>query len=413
MGVVAAVISISVPQPYVSRDTSGVVSSTGSTTTTYHYRDVYKTLTKTPKPWPKKLFPLPYTYRYTTYTAGLNGLLKTKDSTGWTMEKFGCLSNVAPGQWGLPQLGVPVAPVLQAEAESNAITKARLKIQDQKFNLAQAFAEREQTIALIGETAATLANAIRHLKKGNFLGARRALGNPRLRRKLPSKGLDKTSRQWLSLQYGWQPLLGDVFNACEAGALFDKENPAAYLIDVKGSFWLPSDINDKTTVNLQPWVTSNGQKVVQWTGGEGRAGAICKIWYTVSNSILANQTAMGLTNPAYLAWELLPFSFVADWFMPVGAYLNSMGATFGCTFYKGFSTYYHLYEISRIYTVDRKMGSYGIDRLEGYTEHIRGAAGSRQIYGDFPIGRRPYFKNPFSNKHALNALALLNQACKK
>lgn len=406
-------VNIFVQQPYVSRDPSGNVSSTGSTSTLYHSRDLYKTLTKTPKPWPKVLFPLPYTYRYHSYMSNLNGFIKTKDSTGWFMENSGCLSNVAPGRWGIPALGVPVAPVLQAEAESNAITKARLAIQDQKFNLAQAFAERGQTIALIGDTAATLANAIRYLKKGNFLGARRALGNPRLRRKLPSKGLDKTSQQWLSLQYGWRPLLDDVFNSCEAGALFDLTNPYGYLLNVKGGFWLPSTYEQKMTVNLQPWVTSNGQKIVQWNTGEGKAGAKCRIWYFVDDGILAKQNAMGLTNPAYLAWELLPFSFVADWFIPVGNYLNSMGATLGCTFYKGWSNYYHKYEVTRLYTVDRKMGAYGIDRLESYEEKVHGAHGSRQIYGDFPIGRRPYFKNPFSKDHALNSLALLNQVCKK
>lgn len=404
---------IFVPQTFVSRDASGNVSSTGSSNTLYHSRNVYKTLAKTPKPWPKVLFPLPYTYRYASYLCDLNGYIKMKESTGWTMENSGCLSNVAPGRWGTPRLGTPVAPVLQVEAESNAIVKARLAIQDQKFNLAQAFAERAQTIALIGDTAATLANAIRYLKKGNFLGARRALGNPKLRRKIPSKGLDKTSQQWLSLQYGWNPLLNDVYSSCEAGALFDLANPNGYLLNVRGGFWLPSTYEQKTTVTLTPWDTSNGQKIVQWNNGEGKAGAVCKIWYIVDNSILATQNAMGLTNPAYIAWELLPFSFVADWFIPVGAYINSMGATLGCTFYKGFSTYYHKYDVTRRYTVDRKMGAYGIDRLEGYKERIHGAHGSRQIYGDFPVARRPYFKNPFSRAHALNSLALLNQVCKK
>ena len=31
---------------------------------------------------------------------------------------------------------------------------------------------------------------------------------------------------------------------------------------------------------------------------------------------------LSLDNPAVLAWEALPYSFVVDWFIPIGDYLN-------------------------------------------------------------------------------------------
>ena len=46
-----------------------------------------------------------------------------------------------------------------------------------------------------------------------------------------------------------------------------------------------------------------------------------EVRYTNPNLALMND--FGVVNPASLAWELVPFSFVIDWFYPVGSYLNS------------------------------------------------------------------------------------------
>jgi len=47
------------------------------------------------------------------------------------------------------------------------------------------------------------------------------------------------------------------------------------------------------------------------------------------NALLLSQ--LGLVNPASLAWELVPFSFVVDWFANVGDFLASFTDTVGCT----------------------------------------------------------------------------------
>ncbi len=38
---------------------------------------------------------------------------------------------------------------------------------------------------------------------------------------------------------------------------------------------------------------------------------------------LATQRSLGLTDPYSVAWDLLPFSFIADWFIPIGTYLDN------------------------------------------------------------------------------------------
>lgn len=39
----------------------------------------------------------------------------------------------------------------------------------------------------------------------------------------------------------------------------------------------------------------------------------------------------GLLNPLEVIWELVPLSFVADWFLPIGDYLSALDAPFRFT----------------------------------------------------------------------------------
>lgn len=48
---------------------------------------------------------------------------------------------------------------------------------------------------------------------------------------------------------------------------------------------------------------------------------IADVRVTNPNLLLASR--LGLTNPASIAWELVPFSFVVDWFGTVGEFLAS------------------------------------------------------------------------------------------
>jgi hypothetical protein len=50
---------------------------------------------------------------------------------------------------------------------------------------------------------------------------------------------------------------------------------------------------------------------------------------TVTNPNLERAQAMGLTNPIALAWDLVPFSFVFDWFYDFGGFLHSLDDLFG------------------------------------------------------------------------------------
>ncbi len=63
----------------------------------------------------------------------------------------------------------------------------------------------------------------------------------------------------------------------------------------------------------------------------------CEVTISNPNLYLANN--LGLANPAIVVWELIPFSFVVDWFVTVGQFLENGSAWLGLTVTKPYTTY--------------------------------------------------------------------------
>jgi hypothetical protein len=60
--------------------------------------------------------------------------------------------------------------------------------------------------------------------------------------------------------------------------------------------------------------------------------------YRVSEPDMLRASSLGLLNPAALAYELVPLSFVFDYFFSVGNFLTGLGSTIGCEFVSGYET---------------------------------------------------------------------------
>lgn len=111
-----------------------------------------------------------------------------------------------------------------SKSDSKTASSILKKVKDSSVNLAQTFGERKQTARLIGDTAQRIARSISNLRRGNLPGAVNDLipgaspsaGFQRRYRKNASMGPDKrASVAWLELQYGWKPLLGEVYGSAE------------------------------------------------------------------------------------------------------------------------------------------------------------------------------------------------------
>jgi len=113
----------------------------------------------------------------------------------------------------------------------------------------------------------------------------------------------KASDLWLELHFGWAPLVSDLHTVAN---LFTRGTPNRVTATAQGQ---------------GDWV----EKVPDGLRVSGSISIAFKIGAKVSvrNQHLHTAEAAGLLNPLSVAWELVPFSFVVDWFTDAGAVLAS------------------------------------------------------------------------------------------
>jgi hypothetical protein len=144
-----------------------------------------------------------------------------------------------------------------------------------------------------------------------------------------------------------------------------------------------------------------------------------EVFYKIDEGAVNPANVFGLTNPLIVAWELVPFSFVADWFLPIGKTLENLTATNGLTFVGG-------------YTVTKRTDSSDASYTPGSPWFESGSSGpfwtadsgnmkftqrhfsiSRAGMGSFPSVQFPSFKDPRSFAHAASAIALISSLWRK
>lgn len=190
-----------------------------------------------------------------------------------------------------------------SNAQLKLLEKLLEKVKSHDFDLAVNLGQMHQTVDLLSSNLRKLGLAALALKRGQFSAAARQLGaKPRGTR---LKTTDVSGR-WLELQYGWLPLLGDSHEAAKAFEAISKgQRKQIY----RTSYTLESIKNGSQSPTLFdiPYV----ERLTRY------------IQYECAEELgVARQ--LGLLDPLSVAWELLPWSFVIDWFIPIGAYLDSV-----------------------------------------------------------------------------------------
>lgn len=235
--------------------------------------------------------PLPYQYEY--------GI----DLRAGTPEQLGA------GDYVVPMGGQDLATVVALE--NRLREKFYSKLGDSSM-WAVNLLEAKQSIDMIAKRSLQLVRFVRAVKKLDFGKASKELGV-----KTP-KGVSRkrqASNNFLEYHFGWAPLVDDIGNAVET---LQRPLPQRKIrVSVRDNRLL-----DFPPKYPRPGTQNNtgSQNVIQM-----RAGA--RVIITNPDLYLANQ--LGFTNPAGILWEAIPFSFVVDWFLPVGSFLNAMTATLG------------------------------------------------------------------------------------
>jgi len=308
----------------------------------------------------------------------------------------------------------PVTSDARTRADDKAKQKLLDNIKGMSINVAQTVAERQQTMNTVTSAAKSIAGVLRGLKKGNFTEAAKALGisPPKRGRRRFNKDFANDSANaigdgWLALQYGWKPLLMDVHGACEALAKAKNGTNAIYANSSGTAYkaW----IEDKSIIGNPPSGWSGTEVTLQ----QLNASLLVKykVRYSKSSPQVSNLASLGITNPALLTWELLPYSFVVDWFVPIGNWLSSLDATAGMSFQMGFSVSLSKVKQSSSRSRDfRRLNTNAVNYSTAYTSAFTERIDiKRTSLGAFPTASFPRFKNPVSWSHLASAMALLKQ----
>lgn len=269
-------------------------------------------------------------------------------------------------------------------------------------NIAQDIAQIGQTTRLITSTCKRLVKSVVALKKGNIPGAIEALWSghmPRLNGRGPSLSKSLASN-WLELQYGWKPLIQDVKASMDAlKRLNDVNSPS--IRRVTGS----ARVRSNTETSIISTVGTGNRIGSHFVSSDTKVKYVLR--YKIDDRFKAFLAQTGFTNPINLVWEILPFSFVVDWFIPIGPYLETLSAWDGLVFLDGSKTTFTRESV--LSAVDASELFSGIS----YEHHGRYRRQTIKVdrvkLTSFPTTKMPSsFKNGLASvTHATNALALL------
>ena len=157
-------------------------------------------------------------------------------------------------------------------------------------------------------------------------------------------------------------------------------------------------------------VGSFGQCVWQGTSEES-----CKVSFTydVPNTFLREFSTLGLTNPAVVAWELVPYSFVLDWLVPIGSWLDLLDAGAFLEYREGSRTCFVRFEDAQLtgQTIGSNIafGEYDVSRA-GRINAVRMQRIVMQSPGYYGL---PSLRSPLSLDKAAKGLSLLTQVLKR
>lgn len=206
------------------------------------------------------------------------------------------------------------------------------------------------------------------------------------------------SNRWLEWQYGWKPLINDIYDAADESL----RHVLNRLQRVSAS------ASEKYSTEMKTY-NFVGQSYQAATKYEGKSGRRFSIWVDVGND--TNLDRWTSLNPASIAWELMPYSFVVDWFYDVGGYIRNLETAllYQTKFKSGFTT-----SLDAFGAGYRLFGAGSASSLTGNNVIVEGQARryisfQRSVLTSYPLPRPPTFHADLGGARLLSAAALLQQ----
>lgn len=279
----------------------------------------------------------------------------------------------------------------QQAAYNRALERLISKV-GQSAGLGLTLAQYMQSRNMIAGRAMQMLGAAKALKKGNFRRFLKQLQTPPLPKHRRTRWTrpKQAANLWLEYSFGWAPLVQDIYDALQVL----QNDPFLRKVKASSRFSSDKDVTESFSYNYTRH---------QW---KLQGIVVVGASFRVDNPNLALANQLGLINPAAVIWDAVPFSFVVDWFIPVGTFLNSW------TMFTG-------YEVSNAFVTTYVKGSgashwiYNPPYQPDYSETSFGWVGGcmfRNVYSTPPsFNHVPLNFRGFSVKRGITAISLLIQ----
>lgn len=247
--------------------------------------------------------PLPYQHgsyrgKYTDYNTSVT-------SPGIDRRFYG-----SPYYIGTQWLAFPGEPDAYKTAYDRFVAKAR----SDTASLGTTVVEARESFNMIHARTLTLLRSLRAIRRGDVGSLIKEL-------KLDDKGSRKAQRvfksrsghaanaanHYLEYIFGWMPLVSDIADSVKV--LQSDYSPTR--VSARGKVRVDDNYFSPYPWGFQKQVMSSSTRL------EIRASV------AVSNPNLALANNLGFVNPASIAFEVIPGSFLLDWFVPIGRFLES------------------------------------------------------------------------------------------
>lgn len=200
------------------------------------------------------------------------------------------------------------------QARILAYEKLKNQISD-RASMAENLFEYEKTLKVIESRALQLFKFTQAIRRGHLGHAAQILRSPEPRKRHPVK---QSASNWLEYHLGIAPVIGDIYSAIDV-----LQSPI-------------KNVRCRARASVDPYVYEDFKSSSSFSVGRRiqKVTALsvqyrCDVAVSNPNLFLAN--ALGIINPAVVAWQLIPLSFVVDWFVNVEQFLGTASDFWGLT----------------------------------------------------------------------------------
>jgi hypothetical protein len=295
-------------------------------------------------------------------------------------------------------------PVLYAKAYSEFREKVGAAAE-----LGAAIAQSQKAIDMIEKRVKQVYELAMTLKKGRLLKITKR-GRLIRHQAVPfdaRKSAKEMGGTVLEVLYGWLPMMGDIYSATEV--LSREIRPKAMYARKKTVEHFPTNVSSSDGINR--WDHTQTDRFEQHI--------TIRAFIEIQNPNLDLVNRLGLINPATILWEVIPFSFIVDWFVNVQEVLGSLTDFEGAILKNPHRTTFTKWRRSRREYTDYNYNSpvwsgppsyFPFQRYTGTKTWLYSGVYCRRVVGSIP-GPSLVLRggNPLSPSRALASVALLLQ----